>query len=204
MPQKLLIYLDTQTPDGGRGLDKRRRRKVKILIVINEPVMRWGKGVLPTREFQRERQFDIYKFLSQQKLRLSAKTIYSFLQLSVILHIFFWRQVFFAKILQLGGSGMKWKLCRVVFTAASILSPPSSPIFLSKLITRTRNCLPRDFERRKLLMIWKKSSSTRNMKDITKVLHFKNVLDIDKVLYITKMWATLPERRRLSPNYTRQ
>ena len=66
---------------GGRSLDKRRRRKVKILIVINEPVMRWGKGVLPTREFQRERQFDIYKFLSQQKLRLSAKTIYSFLQL---------------------------------------------------------------------------------------------------------------------------
>ena len=123
---------------------------------------------------------------------------------SVILHIFFWRQVFFAKILQLGGSGMKWKLCRVVFTAASILSPPCSPIFLSKLITRTRNCLPRDFERRKLLMIWKKSSSTRNMKDITKVLHFKKVLDIDKVLYITKMWATLPERRRLTPNYTRQ
>ena len=75
---------------------------------------------------------------------------------SVILHIFLSRQVFFAKILQLGGSGMKWKLCRVVFTAASILSPPSSPIFLSKLITRTRNCLPRDFERRKLLMIWKK------------------------------------------------
>ena len=60
---------------GGRGLDKRRRRKVKILIVINEPVMRWGKGVLPTREFQRERQFDIYKFLSQQKLRLFAKCL---------------------------------------------------------------------------------------------------------------------------------
>ena len=61
--------------EGGGGLDKRRRRKVKILIVINEPVMRWGKGVLPTREFQRERQFDIYKFLSQQKLRLFAKCL---------------------------------------------------------------------------------------------------------------------------------
>ena len=48
------------------------------------------------------------------------------------------------------------KAVQVSFTAASILSPPYSPIFLSKLITRTRNCLPRDFERRKLLMIWKK------------------------------------------------
>ena len=117
---------------------------------------------------------------------------------SVILHIFFWRQVFIAKILQLGGSGMKWKLCRVVFTAASILSHLCGPIFLSKLITRTRNCLTWDFERRKLSRIWKIGSLTHNVLDITQVL------DIHKVLDITKMWATLPERRRLSPNYTRQ
>ena len=88
-------------------------------------------------------------------------------------------------MLQLSGSGME--AVQVSFTAASILSPPRGPIFLSKLITRTRNCLPWDFERRKLLRIRKIGSLTHNVLDITQVLHFNKVLDIDKVLDIHKV-----------------
>ena len=103
---------------GGRGLDKRRRRKVKILIVINEPVMRWGKGVLPTREFQRERQFDIYKFLSQQKLRLFAKCL-----LNIPLPASKFASYF---------GNYNWKLFKILQSFQSLQKTPKFWFFFSK------------------------------------------------------------------------